>query len=140
MIAPRHVSIPPDPDSHTNAINVRKVPRKSAPAYYGRDFKSVRIFEAAMPNFAPWYRREDYALMREIMEDRDTLPLNFDEWEKEAESQRATKKQEGVNLEPVFVSPEEFLAFCNERHISCNSANCAQFANSRGAASHSMGL
>jgi hypothetical protein len=90
------------------------------------DFKSaVRIFEAGMPNFAPWYRREDYALMREIMEDRDTLPLNFDEWEKEAESQRAAKKQEGVNLEPVFVSPDEFLAFCNEKHIPCNSAKCA---------------
>ena len=37
--------------------------------------------------FAPWYRREEYALVREIMEDaEDTLPLSFDEWEKNAET------------------------------------------------------
>jgi hypothetical protein len=42
-----------------------------------------------MPNFAPWYRREEYALMREIMDDGEALPLTFDEWEKNAESERA---------------------------------------------------
>ncbi len=42
-----------------------------------------------MPRFAPWYRRDDYALIREIMEDaEDTLPLTFDEWAKNAESER----------------------------------------------------
>jgi len=49
-----------------------------------------------MPRFAPWYRREEYALIREIMDDRDTLPLNFDEWEKNAESERVAAKREGV--------------------------------------------
>ncbi len=34
-----------------------------------------------MPRFAPWYRRDDYALVREIMEDRETFPLDFDEGE-----------------------------------------------------------
>jgi hypothetical protein len=29
------------------------------------------------------------------MDDRDTLPLNFDEWEKNAESERAAAKREG---------------------------------------------
>ena len=32
-----------------------------------------------MPNFTPWYRRDEYALMREIMDDGETLPLTFDE-------------------------------------------------------------
>ena len=27
-----------------------------------------------MPRFAPWYRQEDYALVREIMEDGETFP------------------------------------------------------------------
>jgi hypothetical protein len=93
-----------------------------------------------MPSFAPWYRREEYALMREIIDDHDKLPLTFDQWEKEAESQRAAKKRDGVNVVPVFISPDEFLTFCKEKHISCNSENCAQFANSRGAASYSLGL
>jgi hypothetical protein len=58
-----------------------------------------------MPNFAPWYRRDEYALMREIMDDGETLPLSFDEWEKNAESERAVAKREGVSIMPVLVIP-----------------------------------
>ena len=55
-----------------------------------------------MPNFTPWYRREEYALMREIMDDGETLPLSFVEWEKNAESERAVAKREGVSIIPVL--------------------------------------
>jgi hypothetical protein len=92
-----------------------------------------------MPHFAPWYRRQDYALMREIMEDGDALSLTFDEWEKNVESERAAAKREGINIIPELVDPDDFFTFCKEKHISCNSATCAQFANSRGAAHHSLG-
>ena len=93
-----------------------------------------------MPRFAPWYRREDYALIREIMEDGETFPLAFDEWEKNAESERAAAKREGISIIPVFIEPHEFFLFCNEKKIPPNSATCAQFASSRGAARSSMGL
>ena len=93
-----------------------------------------------MPRFAPWYRREDYALIREIMDDGDTLPLAFDEWEKNAESDRAAAKREGISIIPVFIDPHEFFSFCNEKKISPNSTTRAQFASSRGAASYSLGL
>jgi hypothetical protein len=73
-----------------------------------------------MPNFAPWYRREDYALVREIMDDGDALPLTFDEWEKNAESERGAAKREGVSIIPVFVDPDEFFTFCKEKKISPN--------------------
>jgi hypothetical protein len=59
-----------------------------------------------MPRFAPWYRREEYALIREIMDDRDTLPLNFDEWEKNAESERAAVAPFGCL--PFFASALPF--------------------------------
>jgi hypothetical protein len=45
--------------------------------------------------FAPWYRPEDYALIREIMEDGETFPLYFNEWEKNAESEREAAKRRG---------------------------------------------
>jgi hypothetical protein len=93
-----------------------------------------------MPRFAPWYRREEYALILEIMDDRDTLPLNFDEWEKNAESERAAAKREGVTLIPVFLDPDEFFTFCKEKKISPNSVTAAEFASSRGATSYSLGL
>lgn len=92
-----------------------------------------------MPRFAPWYRREEYALIREIMEDGETFPLAFDDWEKNAESDRATAKREGVTVIPVFIEPVAFFSFCHEKKISPNSETRAGFANSRGAASYSLG-
>ena len=73
-----------------------------------------------MPNFAPWYRRQDYPLMREIMDDGETLPLSFDEWEKHAECEQAAAKREGVSIVPVFLDPDEFFTFCKEKKISCH--------------------
>ena len=93
-----------------------------------------------MPRFAPWYRQEDYALVREIMEDGETFPLDFDEWEKNAESERAAAKRDGVNIIPVFLDPDEFFTFCKEKKIALDRATAAAFASSRGAASYSMGL
>jgi hypothetical protein len=93
-----------------------------------------------MPRFAPWYRREEYALIREIMDDGDALPLTFDEWEKNAESDRAAARREGVSIIPVLIDPHEFFSFCNEKKISPNSATCAEFASSRGVASYSLGM
>ena len=89
-----------------------------------------------MPNFAPWYRREEYALMREILDDGETLPLTFDEWEKNAESERAVAKREGVSMIPVLLAPDEFFSFCREKKISPNRATAAFTAGSRGAASY----
>ena len=63
-------------------------------------------------------RREEYALMREIMDDGEALPLSFDEWEKNAESERAVAKREGVSIIPVLFAPDEFFAFCRERRKS----------------------
>jgi hypothetical protein len=54
------------------------------------------------------------------MEDRDTLPLNFDEWEENAESQREALKGEGNWIIPVFLDPDEFFTFCREKKISPN--------------------
>jgi hypothetical protein len=96
--------------------------------------------EEGMPHFSPWYRREEYALMREILDDGETLPLAFDEWEKNAERERAAAKREGVSMIPILLDPEEFFTFCKEKKISPNRATAAAFASSRGAASYSMGL
>ena len=75
------------------------------------------------------------------MEDaEDTLPLTFDEWEKNAESERAAARREGIVMLPVFLDPAEFFSFCKEKKISPNKTTAAEFASSRGAASYSLGL
>ena len=76
--------------------------------------------------------------MREILHDGETLPLAFDEWEKNAEGERAAAKREGINIIPVFIKPDEFFSFCQEKKIAPNRATAAAFASSRGAASYSM--
>jgi hypothetical protein len=78
--------------------------------------------------------------MREILNDGDTLPLTFDDWEKNAESERAVAKRDGVIIIPVFLGPDEFFSFCTEKKILPNRARAAEFASSRGAASYSMGM
>ena len=78
--------------------------------------------------------------MREILHDGEALPLAFDEWEKNAESERAAAKREGVNIIPVFIKPDEFFSFCHEKKISPDRQTVAAFAISRGAASYSLGL
>jgi hypothetical protein len=94
-----------------------------------------------MTRFAPWYRREDYALIREIMEDaEDTLPLAFDEWEENAESERETARRELVFIEPVFLDPVEFFDHCKEKKITPNKTTASEFASSRGVARYSMGM
>jgi hypothetical protein len=57
-----------------------------------------------MPNFASWYRRDEYALMQEIMDGGETLPLTFDEWEKNAESETGTRKARGEHNTRAFRS------------------------------------
>lgn len=89
-----------------------------------------------MPKFVSWYRRDSYPLIREVMDDKDAFPHDFDEWEKNAESERATAKREGVIVTPIFLDPDEFITFCNEQNISPNSAARAKFVMSRGAAAN----
>ena len=78
-------------------------------------------------HFAPWYRREEYALIREIMDDgKETFPLSFDEWERNAESERASAKLEGTILIPVVIAPDEFFSFCNKWKIPLNKTRIRQ--------------
>ena len=51
-----------------------------------------------MPHVAPWYRPEDYARIREIMDDGDRMPRTFDEWERIAKDQLATAAAKGIDV------------------------------------------
>jgi hypothetical protein len=75
------------------------------------------------------------------MEDgEDTLPLSFDEWERNAECEREAAKVEGTIIIPVLIDPDEFFSFCKRRKIPLNKAMREGFANSRGAARYSIGM
>jgi hypothetical protein len=50
------------------------------------------------------------------------------------------RRNKGISLLPVLVSPDEFGTFCKEKRIDCNNPNRAQFASSPGTVSYSLEL
>ena len=87
-----------------------------------------------MADFAPWYRREDYDRIQEIMDDGANLPSTFDEWESRAKSRMAKAEASGVRLKPIIVDPDDFMAFCREKGIPKGSKERTLFAVTRGSA------
>jgi len=63
-----------------------------------------------MPHFAAWFRREDYQRIRQIMDDSDKFPPEFDAWETRAKGQMEEAKRHGLVITPVILDPDEFLA------------------------------
>jgi hypothetical protein len=85
-----------------------------------------------MPHFAAWFRREDYQRIRQIMDDSDKFPPDFDAWEERAKGQVEEAKRQGLIITPVPLDPDAFLAFCETEKMSPNGEARAKFAISRG--------
>jgi hypothetical protein len=81
-----------------------------------------------MPHVAPWFRREDYDRVREIMEDGNRFPLAFEKWEGTAKAQVEEAARHGVTIKPVILDPDEFLAFCKRKGLKPDNAARATFA------------
>lgn len=74
-----------------------------------------------------WFRREDYARIREISD--DDLPATFEEWQKLVEARLKQPPTAGLALEKFIVDPEELLTFARSFHSGkINSQVRAQFA------------
>ncbi|MGZ3309798.1 MAG: hypothetical protein ACXU8R_14870 [Xanthobacteraceae bacterium] len=80
----------------------------------------------------PWYRREDYPRILEIMEDARILPLTFDEWQRKAEG---VEHISGAPAVRVMIDPDEFLAWCAREGRPVDGKARATFA-AEGAARH----
>jgi len=52
-----------------------------------------------MANFALWPNPDNYQRFRQIMDDGQKFPANFEEWEKTAKRQMADAKDHGVTIE-----------------------------------------
>ena len=62
----------------------------------------------------PWFDRESYPHVLEVMVDRDLLPPSYDRWLKQ--SQRVLEKARRDGLKPIraHIDPDRFLAWCGE--------------------------
>jgi hypothetical protein len=62
----------------------------------------------------PWFDRESYPRILEVMVDHDLLPPSYDRWLKQA--QRVLEKARRDGLKPIraHVDPDRFLTWCAE--------------------------
>jgi hypothetical protein len=80
-----------------------------------------------MQHIAPWYRPEDYPLIRKIMDDGAKMPDTFEKWKDAAERQLTEADAQGVIAKTVILDPEEFVAFCHERNLPRGSFERTKF-------------
>lgn len=74
----------------------------------------------------PWYRRDNYRRIREVMADRDILPPTFDKWLGLAETAERRLRKEGHLVFRAPLDADEFVKWCRIK-------GCATDASARAA-------
>jgi hypothetical protein len=77
----------------------------------------------------PWYEREDYARILEIMEDADLLPGTFEKWLYSADKAREKFMRTGAIVVKAHVKPDEFAAWCKVNNQRLNAQGRMNFGN-----------
>jgi hypothetical protein len=70
----------------------------------------------------PWYRREDYQRIREIMTDRHNLAPTYESWLAAAENNEIVGMEAGLQLRRILIEPEAFAVWCAEKGVKPDSA------------------
>jgi hypothetical protein len=87
----------------------------------------------------PWYRRQDYARILEVMEDAHVLPATFDKWLYLAEKVLQNAVNKGVVPVKAHIDPEQFVVWCRQRGLNVNADARIQFAATVASANYSEG-
>lgn len=70
----------------------------------------------------PWYRREDYQRIREMMADRHNLAPTYESWLAAAENNETVGREAGLHVSHILIEPEAFARWCTERGADPDSA------------------
>ena len=60
----------------------------------------------------PWYDRQDYPTIREMMADRHKLAPTYDQWLVAAENNESVGRQSGLDIVRVLIEPSSFARWC----------------------------
>ena len=77
----------------------------------------------------PWYYRQEYRRILDIMEDADKLPATYDRWIKSAETVERDLKSKGHIVVRAIINPDEFAAWCRSRGLNINANARMQWGN-----------
>ncbi len=62
----------------------------------------------------PWFDRESYPRVLEVMLDHDLMPNSYDRWLKQSQRVLEKARRDGQKPIRVHIAPESFLAWCQE--------------------------
>jgi len=85
--------------------------------HHGVDYNEGREHLMQMPIGVPWYRREVYRELRELFEDGDRLPRDYDQWLDSATQGFAQIQAQGGLVLKVYLDPRHFRSWCQERQL-----------------------
>lgn len=60
----------------------------------------------------PWYRREDYPAIRDMVSDPHNLAPSYDQWLAAAENNESVGRQAGLEIVRILVDPSSFARWC----------------------------
>jgi hypothetical protein len=75
-----------------------------------------------------WYKKEHWDTLKEMFADGDMLPPTYETWLKRAEAMKEEAQAEGDTVIKVFIDPELFPQWCEEKGLPMNSEARAQLA------------
>jgi hypothetical protein len=78
-----------------------------------------------------WYSAENYPRLRSLMQDANRFPDSYEAWRVSAEQIEREVVRSGVAVTRVYVDPDEFIAWCNERGVTADGAARARFPNEK---------
>lgn len=70
----------------------------------------------------PWYSREDYPRIRDMMIDPHNLAPTYDAWLAAAENNEDVGRQAGLQILRITIEPDSFARWCAEKGVEPGSA------------------
>jgi hypothetical protein len=81
----------------------------------------------------PWYSREDYPRIRDMMIDRHNLAPTYDAWLAAAENNETVGRQAGLQISRTMIEPDIFAKWCTEKGLEPDSAARIKYVAEMGA-------
>jgi len=70
----------------------------------------------------PWYDREDYPTIRNMMTDRQNLAPTYEQWLAAAENNENVGRQAGLEIDRIRIEPSSFARWCAAEGVEPDSA------------------
>lgn len=75
-----------------------------------------------------WYKKEEWEILKEMFVDGDKLPVTYEDWLSRAEQMKNEVQAAGDAVIKVYIDPETFPRWCEQKGLEMNSEARSQLA------------